>query len=108
METKELKGTGDANEVIEKIRQWGRSHDLHDPIMQYAKVNEEIGEIAHELTRGNLGTVGMADAIGDSAVTLIILSDILGLDFTHCMEWAYDVIKTREGMTKNGSFIKNE
>lgn len=97
----------DANEVIENIRQWGKEHKLDDPVMQYAKVNEEIGEIAHEMTRGNLHTIGMADAIGDSAVTLIILADILGMDFTECMKFAYDSIKDRKGKTEHGTFIKD-
>lgn len=97
-----------ADVIINAIKEWGRKHDLHDPVMQYAKVNEEIGEIAHELTRGNLNTLAMEDAIGDSAVTLIILSDILGMDFVECMYKAYNVIKDRKGTTKDGSFVKDE
>jgi NTP pyrophosphatase (non-canonical NTP hydrolase) len=71
-------------------------------------MNEEVGEIAHELTRGNLKTVEMKDALGDTAVTLIILADILGFDIVRCLEIAYDEIKNRKGQTKDGSFVKEE
>lgn len=98
----------DAGELIKQVAEWGRSHDLHDPVMQYAKVNEEIGEIAHEITRGNLNSNELKDAIGGSTVTLIILSDILGFDYVDCLMKAYSEIKGRKGETKNGSFIKED
>lgn len=98
----------DSNELIKQVVEWGRSHDLHDPVMQYAKVNEEIGEIAHEITRGNLSSEELKDAIGDSTVTLIILSDILGFDYIDCLMKAYSEIKERKGKTENGSFVKEE
>ena len=97
----------DSNELIKQVAEWGRSHDLHDPVMQYAKVNEEIGEIAHEITRGNLNSDELKDAIGDSTVTLIILSDILGFDYVDCLMKAYSEIKGRKGKTENGSFVKD-
>lgn len=96
-----------ADELINAVKQWGDDRNLHDPVMQYAKVNEEIGEIAHELTRGHLNTTEMADAIGDSAVTLIILANILGLDFVDCLNQAYNEIKDRTGKTEKGTFIKD-
>lgn len=98
----------DSNELIKQVVEWGRSHGLHDPVMQYAKVNEEIGEIAHEITRGNLSSDGLKDAIGDSTVTLIILSDILGFDYVDCLMKAYTEIKNRKGKTENGSFVKED
>lgn len=94
------------NELIDAVVDWGRSKGLNDPVMQFAKMNEEIGELAHELTRGNLKSPEMEDALGDSAVTLIILADILGYDLRRCLEEAYGVIKERKGRTENGSFIK--
>ena len=42
----------DSNELIKAVAKWGDDHKLNDPVMQYAKVNEEIGEIAHEITQG--------------------------------------------------------
>ena len=98
----------DANELIKAVVKWGDDHKLNDPVMQYAKVNEEIGEIAHEITRGHLDSDELKDAIGDSTVTLIILSNILGFDFVDCLMKAYSEIKGRKGKTENGSFVKED
>lgn len=74
---------------------------------QYAKVIEEAGEIAHELTRNNLQTPELVDAIGDTLVTVIILADILGIDPVEALGKAYNIIKERKGHT-NGNFVKEE
>lgn len=96
------------NPLINRVIEWGQAHDLHDPIMQYTKMIEESGEIAHELTRGHMDSDELQDAIGDTMVTLIILSDILGFDISECLEKAYNEIKDRKGKTENGSFIKED
>ena len=96
----------ETNELIEKVKQWGRKHKLTDPIMQFAKVNEEVGEIGHELTRGNNDSIEIEDAIGDTLVTVIILSDILGYDPIECLDMAYQTIAKRRGKTINRSFVK--
>lgn len=75
--------------------------------MQFAKMNEEIGEIAHELTRNHFASPALRDAIGDTQVTLIILANVLGMNVIDCLSEAYDVIKDRTGETVNGSFIKD-
>lgn len=96
------------DELIKAVEQWGRDKALLDPIMQFAKLNEEVGEIAHELTRNKLYSDEIVDAIGDTAVTLIILADILGTDLPYCLGHAWWQIKDRKGQTKNGSFIKEQ
>ena len=48
------------------------------------------------------------DALGDSFVTLIVLTNILGYDVNGVISSAYEVIKDRKGKTVDGSFIKNE
>ena len=95
------------DDLIRAVEQWGQDRDLHDPIMQYAKLNEEVCEIAHELTRNKLFSDEIVDAIGDTAVTLIILADILGTDLPYCLGQAWWQIKDRKGQTKNGSFVKD-
>lgn len=95
------------DELIKSVEQWGRDKKLHDPIMQFAKLNEEVGEIAHELTRGNLRSSELIDALGDTAVTLIILADILETDLPYCLGQAWWQIKDRKGKTVDGSFIKD-
>lgn len=96
------------DDLIRKIIEWAEERKIDNPILQYAKVNEEIGEIAHELTRNRRNSMELIDALGDSFVTLIILTDILGYDVNGVIAAAYEVIKDRKGKTVDGSFIKNE
>ena len=100
--------TPTTDELIKKIISWAEDRKIDNPILQYAKVNEEIGEIAHELTRNRRNSTELVDALGDSFVTLIILTNILGYDVNGVILSAYEVIKDRKGKTVDGSFIKNE
>lgn len=115
------KGTKGFNEhaissmaTITDVIQWGRDKGLHDPKAQLNKVIEEVGEIAHEITRNHYDLEALeqpdelADAIGDTLVTIIILADILNMDPMACLEEAYMAIANRTGETKDGSFIKTE
>lgn len=96
------------DELIGEVMSWGVKHNISNPDRQYAKLNEEVGEIAHELTRDRLYSSEMMDALGDTLVTLIILADILHFDIRDCLEAAYSEIKNRNGKTINGSFVKDE
>lgn len=100
--------TPTTDELIAKIISWAKDRKIDNPILQYAKVNEEIGEIAHELTRNRRNSTELVDALGDSFVTLIVLTNILGYDVNSVISSAYEVIKDRKGKTVDGSFIKNE
>ena len=99
-------------ELVELVQKWGREKKINNPVMQYAKINEEVGELAHEVTRGHCGTEIVPseetiDAIGDILVTVIIFADIVGVDVTGALGLAYDTISKREGKTIDGSFIKD-
>lgn len=94
------------SDLISDVAQWGRDKGLNDPKAQLNKVIEEVGEIAHEITRNKFDTPELEDAIGDTLVTVIILSDILGYDPLVALKNAYDVIKDRKGETKNGTFVR--
>jgi phosphoribosyl-ATP pyrophosphohydrolase len=72
---------------------------------QYAKVLEETQEILVALNENN--EQELIDAIGDTLVTLIILSKQNDLNIVECLEVAYNVIKNRTGKTVNGTFIKD-
>ena len=102
-----------AMEEITKIIQWGRQKGLKDPKAQLNKVIEEVGEIAHEITRNNYDLEALYqpeelyDAIGDTLVTVLILADILNIDPVDCLSIAYEAIKDREGHTENGTFVKD-
>jgi len=73
---------------------------------QMLKVLEEVGETAGALLKGN--ETEIKDGIGDSFVTLIILSKQLGLSPTECLEAAWNEIKDRTGKTVDGVFVKDE
>jgi NTP pyrophosphatase (non-canonical NTP hydrolase) len=101
--------------LFDEVAAWGREKNINDEVMQYAKINEEVGELAHELTRGRCGdgketvpSEETIDAIGDILVTVIIFADIIGVDPRGALEEAYNTIKDRKGHTEHGSFIKDD
>ena len=102
----------DGYSTLVDVIQWGRNKGLHDPKAQLNKVIEEVGEIAHEITRNHYDTAALDqpdelfDAIGDTLVTVIILADMLHIDPIAALQEAYDVIKNRKGETKNGTFVR--
>jgi NTP pyrophosphatase (non-canonical NTP hydrolase) len=73
---------------------------------QMLKVLEEVGETAGALLKSNEDEI--KDGIGDSFVTLIILSRQLGLTPEECLEAAWNEIKDRKGKTQGGVFVKDE
>lgn len=93
--------------LFELVSVWGRDKKLSDPKAQLNKVIEEVGEIAHEVSRNKYGE-DFRDAIGDSMVTLIILADMTGNDPAECLQLAYNSIKNRTGVTEDGTFVKEE
>lgn len=96
------------NPLIEAVQQWGRDKNIDNPKNQLNKVIEEVGEIAHEITRDKIDNNPLlADALGDTLVTIIILADICGYDFQDCLAAAYMEICNRKGHTVDGNFIKD-
>lgn len=93
--------------LFTKVREWGREKNIDDARSQFARMVEEVGEIATEMNRNRLDSLAMEDALGDTLVTLIIFADIIGYNLEECLEVAYNVIKDRKGKTVNGSFIKS-
>ena len=96
----------ETDELIKSVIRWGRDKGLNDPKAQLNKVIEEVGEIAHEVSRNKYGKE-FRDAIGDTLVTLIILADIASARPMACLELAYKEIRDRKGKTENGTFVKN-
>lgn len=94
------------NNLIENIEDWSTDKGLNesDPNKQMLKVVEEIGELSQGLVKDDKEQV--IDSIGDAVVTLVILSQQLGLTLEQCTAYAYDEIKGRKGEIRNGSFIK--
>lgn len=94
------------DDLIDAVKQWGADKGLNDPKAQLNKIIEEVGEMAHEISRNQYGRE-LEDAIGDTIVTVIILSAICGFDPRYCLDIAYNEIKGRTGETVDGSFIKD-
>jgi len=95
-------------ELIQATIEWGNQRGLiqeRNATRQMLKVTEEIGELAGSLAKNKREDT--IDAIGDSFVTLIILSAQLGLDPAECLQQAYNEISDRKGETINGVFVKS-
>ena len=96
--------------LIDNVTQWADDKNIlksENAPKQLMKVMEELGETAGAIAK-NKATEEIQDGIGDTFVTLIILSRQLGLDPTECLEHAWNEIKNRQGTTINGVFIKAE
>ncbi len=96
-----------ASDLIVKVINWADKRALLKPEntkAQMLKVMEELGETASALNKGKQAEI--IDGIGDTLVTLIILSAQLGYDPTACLQIAYDEIANRKGKMVNGVFIK--
>jgi len=89
------------------VLEWANERNLlhrKNKLKQYAKFGEEANELLRAIL--NEDEEQIIDGIGDTLVTLIILSEQLGLDPEGCLERAYQEIKDRKGKTVNGEFIK--
>jgi NTP pyrophosphatase (non-canonical NTP hydrolase) len=98
------------DELIQNVKEWADAKDIlksENAPKQLMKVMEELGETAGAIAK-NKATAEIMDGIGDTFVTLIILSYQMGLNPTDCLEAAYNEIKNRKGNTVNGVFIKDE
>lgn len=97
--------------LIDKINEWAISHglDKSDPKTQWMKVTEEVGEIRDVFLRPHdfeNPEWSLKDAIGDSIVTLVVLSLQLGYDVEECLTIAYNDIKDRKGVIIDDNFVK--
>ena len=98
------------DELIQNVKGWAEDKDIlkaENAPKQLMKVMEELGETAGAIAK-NKKTDEIQDGIGDTFVTLIILSYQMGLEPSTCLEAAWNEIKDRKGKTENGVFIKEE
>jgi len=90
-----------------KILDWAIEKNITSPDnakSQLLKSFEEMGELASALLKND--TEKIKDSIGDVLVTLIILAETQGMNIEQCLQFAWDEIKDRKGVTVNGTFIK--
>lgn len=91
------------------VLKWAKERDLiheENAPKQLIKLQEEVGELCSAYLKGNKAE--QIDAIGDIRVVLTILSEQLNLDIDTCFDIAYNEIKNRKGVTKNGTFIREK
>lgn len=97
------------DELIENITQWADDKGIlsqENAPKQSMKVVEELGETMGALLKSKDEEI--KDGLGDTFVTLIILSKQLGYEPSECLEAAWNEIKDRKGKTQNGIFVKEE
>ena len=93
-------------QLIAKITQWHRDRNLivgstdKDQIM---KLIQEVGELSDSICKGT----DVKDDIGDIIVILINIATRKGITLEECMKVAYEDIKDRKGVMRDGIFIKN-
>lgn len=93
----------------QNVIEWAKEKGILDksnPLKQHVKTVEEVNEIFDAIL--NNDKEALADAIGDSLVTLIIQAELNSLDIEDCLEKAYNVISKRTGSMRGGLFIKDE
>lgn len=96
------------DDLVSKVWDWFDEKKLHDPVMQMVKVQEEVGELAHEISRGHIATPEVVDALGDTFVTVIGMCHHLNIPVEVALSTAYNEIKDRKGTVLHGSFVKEE
>ena len=96
----------DLKELEEKILNWRkvRRLDSQEPKDAFLKLAEEFGEISQALNKQD--DLLLADAIGDTMVCLIGLANAKNLELGWCLQVAWEDIKDRRGMLKDGIFVK--
>lgn len=95
------------DQLIKNVHDWADAKALlkeENAPKQIMKVVEEFGETCSAINKKDV--FGTIDGLGDTFVTLIILSYQLGYEPNAVLRAAWEEIKDRRGETVNGVFIK--
>jgi uncharacterized protein YabN with tetrapyrrole methylase and pyrophosphatase domain len=99
-----------ATSTTEKVIQWGRDKGIvtrGNAPGQFLKMIEEVGEVAECIAKDK-DSDSLELEIGDLMVTIILLSDISGINTETALDRAYAKISKRTGRTTpDGVFIKD-
>lgn len=96
--------------LIDAVRKWGVAREIIGPNAkatvdrQMDKLDEEFMELDKAIACEDMPAT--IDGIGDMAVVLILLSELVGTPFENCLEAAYKEIKDRRGVMVGGVFVK--
>jgi NTP pyrophosphatase (non-canonical NTP hydrolase) len=102
--------------LAKQVVKWGDQKGIlsnSTPLKQLDKTQEELDETREAIQEFMLDSStapcpDVKDGIGDMLVTIILLSEMLGLDPVECLSEAYDIISKRTGKMKNGFFVKDK
>ena len=92
--------------LISKIMKWHEDRNLIEGSTekdQILKLIQEVGELSDNVCKGQ----DIRDDVGDIMVILINIVERRGLSLKECMEVAYEDIKDRTGVMRDGIYIKN-
>lgn len=91
---------------FKEVRNWGGIRGISGASsdVQYQRFLQEAVEIHEAMIQDD--THEFKDAIGDTIVTLIMLAETQNIKAEDCLEQAFNVIKYRKGLNKNGSFVR--
>ena len=90
-----------------RIKQWHHDRNLidgSDDKTQFAKLIQEAGELSDNICKGK----DIKDDIGDMIVVLINIAERNDISLTECIKTAWEDIKDRKGMMRDGVFIKQD
>lgn len=91
-----------------KVIQWSEARKIipnSTPEAQFIKLQEEVNELRDALFAKDKHEA--IDAIGDCTVVLLNICALLDVNFTDCLQAAYNEIKDRKGyLNKDGIFVK--
>lgn len=91
---------------FEDVRNWGKIRGIDGAAFQrqYQRFLQEAIEI-HE-AYNDMDMDEVADAIGDTIVTLINLAKTVDMHAEDCLDQAFGVIEHRKGLTFDGDFVR--
>lgn len=95
------------DKLISGIAYWHEDRNLLEGSTdkdQYMKLIQECGELSDNICKGN----ALSDDIGDIIVVLINIAERNNLTIQQCLEQAWNDIRDRKGVMRDGVFIKEE
>ena len=94
-------------ENVNNIKRWHHDRNLidgSDDKSQFAKLIQEAGELSDSICKGK----DIKDDIGDMIVVLINIAERNDVSITECIKTAWEDIKDRKGMMRDGVFVKQD
>ena len=91
--------------VVDSIAKWHHARNMIGGATdkdQFAKLIQEAGELSDNICKGRC----VKDDIGDMIVVLINIAERNELTLEDCLYHAYNDIKDRKGVMRDGVFIK--